>query len=152
MLDKYKLNYVYLAWYLYVLRYDAECISRCKKFPKVCIVLPYSTLEMSLGLLGVRTENWVQDRHLVVLHILQTGCQEQTRPVITAMWSMCGRKGGCLGATPKHWKLARGNQQSHKIIKFSRPSEMIWSDLIIQQMRIKKLQNDNVIVPRPHAK
>ena len=57
MLDKYKLNYVYLAWYLYVLRYDAECISRCKKFPKVCIVLPYSTLEMSLGLLGVRTEN-----------------------------------------------------------------------------------------------
>ena len=57
MLDKYKLNYVYLAWYLYVLRYDAECISRCKKFPKVCIVLPYSTLEMSQGLLGVRTEN-----------------------------------------------------------------------------------------------
>lgn len=152
MLDKYKLNYVYLAWCLYVLRYDAECISRCKKFPKVCTVLPYSTLEMSLGLLGVRTENWVQDRRPVVLPILQTGCQEQTRPVITAMWSMCGRKEGCLGAPPKHWKLARGNQQSHKIIKFSRPSEMIWSDLIIQQMRIKKLQNDNVIVPRPYAK
>lgn len=152
MLDKDTLNYVYLAWCLYVLSYDAKCISRCKKFPKVCIVLPYSTFAMSLGLLGVRTENWVQDRHPVVLHILQTGCQEQMRPMITAMWSMCGRKEGCLGIPPKYWKLARGNQQSHKIIKFSRPSEMIWSDLIIQQMSIKKLQNDNVIVPRPYAK
>lgn len=57
-----------------------------------------------------------------------------------------------MGVPPKHYQLARGNQLSHKIIQFSRPSEMIWSDLIILHMSIKKLQNDNVISPRPYEK
>ena len=35
MLDKYTLNYVYLAWCQYVLSYDAKCISRCKKFDRI---------------------------------------------------------------------------------------------------------------------
>lgn len=57
-----------------------------------------------------------------------------------------------MGIPPSPHKLARGNRQSQEIIKFSSSSGMIWSDLIILQTSIKKLQNDNVICPRSYKK